>query len=113
MGLLIAVLEQDDVVGGSAEERLVALGLTIVELGLMVVGTTEVLVTGAKAVFVRYFVMVFTGIELTVDVFFGVHFLTEGVLLMGVIVAALHFHICTSPSARSWDIWMIVCWVVR
>ncbi len=79
-------------VGGSAEERLVALGLTIVGLELMVVGT-EVLVTGATAVFVRYFVMVFTGVELTVVIFFGVHFLTEGVLLMGVIVAALHFHI--------------------
>ncbi len=62
------------------------------ELGLIVVGT-EVLVTGGKALFARYFVMVFTGVELTVDLFFRVHFRTEGVLLMGVIVAALHFHI--------------------
>ncbi len=77
-------------VGESAEERLVALGLMIVELELMVV-ETEVLIAGATAVFVRYFVMVFTGIERTVSIFFRVHFLTEGGLLMGVIVAALHF----------------------
>ncbi len=79
-------------VGESAEERLVALGLAIVELELMVVGT-EVLVTGAKAVFVSYFVMVFTGVALTVDIFFEVQFLTKGVLLTIVIVAALHFQI--------------------
>ena len=89
--MLVTVLEQDDVVGKSAEERLVALGVTIVELELIV--ETEVLVTGATAVVVRYFVMVFTGVALVVVIFFGVRFLSEGGLLMGVIVAALHFHI--------------------
>ena len=84
-------MEPDDVVGMSAEESLVVLGLTKVELERIV--ETEVLVTGATVVGVRYFVMVFTGVELVVVIVFGVHFLTEGGLLMGVIVAALHFHI--------------------
>ena len=89
--MLVTALEPDDVVGMSAEESLVVLGLTKVELERIV--ETEVLVTGATAVVVRYFVMVFTGVELVVVIVFGVRFLMKSGLLMGVIVAALHFHI--------------------
>ena len=99
------VWDRDDVVDEGAVCRVVVIGLTVM-VGLeLVVCTTEVFVSDVETtVCIRYFAMVFTGVVVTDDIFLEVRVLVLGVCLMGVIVAALHFQIWKSPSARVWEI---------